>query len=81
MLMFVHIFYTFCKMLILTVMLILSFSIVFYMTFSVPDDVFSVSPLVVSYTIETAAICFAEISIFYSWSSHYQDYDNDYRRV
>ena len=41
-LMFVHIFYTFCKAIILTVLLIFAFSFAFYMAFYDPSENFLV---------------------------------------
>ena len=45
--MFVHIFYTFCKMIILTALLIFAFSLAFYMAFFDPRPEFLVSLFIV----------------------------------
>lgn len=80
MLMFVHIFYTFCKMIILTSLLIFAFSLAFYMTFFDPSDNFAVRDIH-SIIICLVLIIYVEICLCYSWSSYSQDYDNDYGRV
>ena len=41
--MFMNIFYTFCKVIIFTLMLIIAFSLAFYMTFFDPSPNFAVS--------------------------------------
>ena len=45
--MFLNIFYTFCKMIILTMLLILAFSLAFFMAFSDPSMEFAVRMLMV----------------------------------
>ena len=43
MLMLVHIFYTFMKMIFLTMLLLIAFSLAFYMAFYDPSEAFAVS--------------------------------------
>ena len=83
-LMFVHIFYTFCKAISLTLLLIFAFSFAFYMTFYDPSENFLVCSwsekkkkkheIRVNFTLFTAFL------ICYSWEIHRHHHDYDYRR-
>ena len=80
--MFLNIFYTFCKMIFLTMLLLCAFALAFYMSFYDPSKNFEVRTYHNHAHLRLVLLSLlAEISLCLSCSSFSQNHDNDYRRV